>query len=574
MPALYLWKFDCDFEGVYGTTLIGSHHELRGPGGDEGKLICTVIHPDHTQQAILRWTSGRLPVDADQWRYVIIRQRLNNTGAPSQDISGMAVFVPPGQPATSVSLNYSENAPDLVFDMTVNPQWTGNLEMHELRLKRGDLGQAVINWDTIEWEIDWIAITDDPAFEPSEQDTNVCYDPLPFSLNKVAGQIDTFSPPRGKFFPLQDYSHIYEARSIQAAQWMQKGSLTIVRERRPEGKARIAVDYERFAASGYSFFMNAESICREDELSTPLTWSYSAKMAASAGDPPYLETGVSKTGEVSGGQMRVTTGADVETDAVPARYTHKYNLFDSTQHLSGPETRAVAFTLIDEFDQLRHNQVLEYHDQVQVLVGGIPQTLTAYVNKGEGVIPAVYWVDRYGRLLFMMSGMEIYVLVAETHPSVGAWWDWDVDDEMDGWAGSATVENAAVAGSIMSFDVTGDDPYLLGPVTSFAAATHRYVYVRIRNGTAGTGAQILWANDQGGIAPERSKAFTISASDSEFQTYVLDMSGEPNWTGTITRLRIDPVGNETGPIEIDYIGAAAALDEAPPVFTAARFIEY
>jgi hypothetical protein len=43
-------------------------------------------------------------------------------------------------------------------------------------------------------------------------------------------------------------------------------------------------------------------------------------------------------------------------------------------------------------------------------MGAGPRTLHAWRLTGKGIIPTVYWVDASGRLLFVLSGSEVYVL--------------------------------------------------------------------------------------------------------------------------------------------------------------------
>jgi len=45
--------------------------------------------------------------------------------------------------------------------------------------------------------------------------------------------------------------------------------------------------------------------------------------------------------------------------------------------------------------------------------GGRDVRLHAYSQVGRGIVPWVYWVDEQGRLLFIVAGLEGYVLNAQ-----------------------------------------------------------------------------------------------------------------------------------------------------------------
>ena len=78
--------------------------------------------------------------------------------------------------------------------------------------------------------------------------------------------------------------------------------------------------------------------------------------------------------------------------------------------MTGASTKAYAFSLVDEFDEVRHRQTLACRASEMVPLKGEPRQLTAYEHLGEGVIPTVYWVDEAGRALFVVTGVEVFAL--------------------------------------------------------------------------------------------------------------------------------------------------------------------
>src|SRR5437762_2772005 len=83
------------------------------------------------------------------------------------------------------------------------------------------------------------------------------------------------------------------------------------------------------------------------------------------------------------------------------------------ERLPRRESPALRFTLFDPCDVPKPNQVLSFYKTAQ-LAGrwaGAPSLLVhGFLQTGDGVSPQVYWVDEKGRLLFLIAGIDAYVL--------------------------------------------------------------------------------------------------------------------------------------------------------------------
>lgn len=133
------------------------------------------------------------------------------------------------------------------------------------------------------------------------------------------------------------------------------------------------------------------------------------------------------------------------------------------------------------------------------------------------------------------------------------WW-FNRNGDFEKWMMTNQVTSATVSGGVLSFQVTGADPYLYSPFNlGFAAEQNRWLHLRMKNQTAGTMAQIFWEDETGSYEEARSNIFTISANDSDFKEYHLNLGAVASWKGTIYHFRVDPTANMTGKIEIDYI---------------------
>ena len=124
--------------------------------------------------------------------------------------------------------------------------------------------------------------------------------------------------------------------------------------------------------------------------------------------------------------------------------------------------------------------------------------------------------------------------------------EWSFADGLGDWfaAHGATVEHADGA---MVIQITGGDPYLhasKGQALDLEGSARQFIRIQMQTEVEG-GASFYWADttkgpDAGFIADQ----VIGFAADPDGEWHDYDVY--PNWTGRITRLRLDPPGNEAG----------------------------
>ena len=89
-----------------------------------------------------------------------------------------------------------------------------------------------------------------------------------------------------------------------------------------------------------------------------------------------------------------------------------FTLLDTVQRMSVTGVEQLSFTLLDELDKVKKNQVLRFKGESKITIGGRRVELRCYEQIGEGTLPWMYYIDKNGRLLLAISGMR--VLIADT----------------------------------------------------------------------------------------------------------------------------------------------------------------
>jgi len=143
-----------------------------------------------------------------------------------------------------------------------------------------------------------------------------------------------------------------------------------------------------------------------------------------------------------------------------------------------------------------------------------------------------------------------------TPPRPEARSEWDFADGAQGWSSANNCTVKAEGGSL-KVTVTGEDPYFSGAETSFSAAEHPTVVVRVR-ATAGQALGLFWATDTRPGFEEAQHVTAPLRAHGEWHNVVFELSQHPLWKGEVTRLRLDiepaNVGEGTV-VEIDSIQA-------------------
>ncbi|MCQ6563364.1 DUF5722 domain-containing protein [Paenibacillus mendelii] len=145
-------------------------------------------------------------------------------------------------------------------------------------------------------------------------------------------------------------------------------------------------------------------------------------------------------------------------------------------------------------------------------------------------------------------------------------WQFSYAGDAEGWTFNSGIVGPVVADSKLTFDIIGNDPNMTSAPMQLNADTNNVITIKLRNGTANTVGKIYWTTDtETGLSESKSRTFALRPNDAGFTEYKVYMIGQPNWTGSITHLRIDPAENPTaaGTIQID--GISTGQEEYTPV---------
>ncbi|WP_236183055.1 DUF1983 domain-containing protein, partial [Pseudomonas ceruminis] len=137
-----------------------------------------------------------------------------------------------------------------------------------------------------------------------------------------------------------------------------------------------------------------------------------------------------------------------------------------------------------------------------------------------------------------------------------------------GWVATATG-GTITAGPLFA-TVTKNPNLQCNFTPTVSGAQNPYLRIRLRRrNTTRSGAQMYWANEDGGLSEARRMVWTISTTTTDWQDIEIDLSGHAGWNGKnmyVIRLDMMNSADTTGEIDIAYIAvgrrSAAASAQA------------
>jgi len=245
--------------------------------------------------------------------------------------------------------------------------------------------------------------------------------PEKYPLCSLAPMLGTYRPPTGPFNPAGSWRQaygVYTLASTRGPAARRVGELVLSRRAQDAGQVELAVAYTKGLTGGTQKVTATLHTRADEKLATPRRWSFAIELLDTQGRP-VPHAGVERThAECRRGVIRIGEGRGARSIPAPGAYTVNWCLFDAVQRLGGKGAGPMEFLLIDHFDQPKPGQSLAFRAEMGIAVaGGKTVPTITYDQLGEGNVPWVYWVDRNGRLLLVVAGLEAYVLESSAPPA-------------------------------------------------------------------------------------------------------------------------------------------------------------
>lgn len=212
----------------------------------------------------------------------------------------------------------------------------------------------------------------------------------------------------------------------------------------------------------------------------------------------------------------------------------------------------------------------------KAIVNGQPVFLETkiYTEDGIPMIPVYFIAEKFGYRTekSTVDGVEVFNIISvsdevyETlNNRVNNQWEFNLDGDTEGFSLQST--NAEVKDGVFKGTATTSgtryDPAIGSGELKIAAKQYKTLTIRMKHDietpiTDENKGQftltVYFVSSAGGLSESRTfKKAIPQTSNGEFVEYTFNVQEHEGWTGTISKIRIDPFNNVPGTFEIDYI---------------------
>lgn len=175
---------------------------------------------------------------------------------------------------------------------------------------------------------------------------------------------------------------------------------------------RLAAEGIKNKDQKFMYVVSGHVKCKTDPTFSPEKWNVLSRIARSADGVAFGGTGIINEGKATGGEITLkTSGKTIKKTFGSEPLSWKWGLPAVMQNMAESSMEELRFSALDEFDAVHQIQKIRFRRNVKINCGN-QQLIDFKVFEltGDGVIPTVYWVDNMNRTVFVISGMEAFVL--------------------------------------------------------------------------------------------------------------------------------------------------------------------
>ncbi len=239
-----------------------------------------------------------------------------------------------------------------------------------------------------------------------------------FELLKLYRIFERYEFPLTDKFDRGSYDLSYQAWNMYNSGDRPAGSLML--EKRTNGRMnRFSFHIIRNADNGqvdksdpFVYDVKGEIIASLVQLPRLISWHGSSMIRRRSSDVPYLMTDRVIEGSVNGHNLVLTEAGKINTMVYHGNYLNwKWGIIDLVQLMAEQSMNSLRLSVLDEMDMLYQDQLLVFRNREELKYGESgSMAFKVYDLTGDGVVPTSYWVDNHGRVAFIVSGMEAYMI--------------------------------------------------------------------------------------------------------------------------------------------------------------------
>lgn len=163
----------------------------------------------------------------------------------------------------------------------------------------------------------------------------------------------------------------------------------------------------RFGSYGVNqHLLLKEKLSDQNKLSE---WDYSLSFSNSSDGKPFIGSVTKGCGRIIKNQIFINEGGNeylyklMTDDALIS-----WSMFELIEHFANT-AETIVFDSIDECDCYSGIRTLRPYKKAKILIDKEEYTLYGWLLTGRGVVPSFFWLNGDGKLLFVNSGMNVFI---------------------------------------------------------------------------------------------------------------------------------------------------------------------
>lgn len=240
-----------------------------------------------------------------------------------------------------------------------------------------------------------------------------------FSLLKLERLLPEYSYPLLESFDTNAYKHKYKLYNMYMTFDTYSGDFEI--DAKAKGSeidfsvvsSRLASLGQKDKSQPFSYYVWGNITAQNNLYATPLKWDLQSKIARnSINEEPYYNTGLKIKGYKERKKIHVSENSINRIVKIPNKnLSWKWGAIHMVQKMAENGIVSTKFSSIDEMDIVYDLQQLKLRREKLLPYGDKQLKFKIYDLTGDGVVPTVYWVDEYNRVVFIVTGQESFMLV-------------------------------------------------------------------------------------------------------------------------------------------------------------------
>lgn len=154
--------------------------------------------------------------------------------------------------------------------------------------------------------------------------------------------------------------------------------------------------------------LDAQIICRNDALATPVQWQIQSKFYDPTG-VTVRDLNTEQSGRIRGNTVEIVTNGNTRQYKISRLLTGDWCLLEAVQRMPWKDAAPITMDILKEMALLQKDHQVAYSNKETFAIGGKPVDLYHFQQSGRGMLPYDYWLDRHHRLQVFVTLSIAYI---------------------------------------------------------------------------------------------------------------------------------------------------------------------